>query len=81
MESGTFNLLCLPLPALSMVLYWLDVPTAFALARTNRRLLAAFRDEMAWRRRCVALLGPEEMPVSAAAPPSWMAHYRERRAG
>lgn len=65
----------LPFPALSLILFWMDVPTAFSVARKNRRLFAAFYDETCWKRRCDTL----EIEHASNDEFSWMSLFRDNR--
>lgn len=74
MEDGVWGaFLHLPLPALSVILFWLDVPSAFSLARKNRRLFMAFCDETSWKRRC------NDLQIDNAKDVAWMSCFRNNR--
>ncbi len=72
---SSFPLSQLPAPVIALVLFWLPMREAAELACVSKRFADAFRDNVAWKRRCMLLPFDVEAAFVSENESSWMAFY------
>jgi hypothetical protein len=79
LRAADFPLPELPVPVLALVLFWLPLSDAAALARVSHKFAAAFRDNVSWKRRCVEdVKGIDVEAAFKEGEASRMAFYKSR---
>lgn len=77
-QQSAFPLADLPTPALALIMFFLPVRHAGRLTVVSHKFAAAFRDNVSWKRRCVAVIKRIDVEAVFAAEKetSWLAFFR-----